>query len=269
MPDISGRRFCRGCDDGDVPHNPHGLFVVSDVHGHLDDLRRGLLDAGLVDESGDWAGGESQLWMLGDLMDRGPDGIGVIDMVMSLQRQAPGHVHALMGNHEALALGRKLFPRSSFAEAWRLNGGRSSDQDSLTAAHLAWLRSLPVVGRVGDFLLLHSDTTAYLRWGASVDEVNTTVRGLLDGDDAQRHWEVFSHLTGRYKFAGRDGAEVAAKVLATFGGECLVHGHSIIGSLRDVPSSEVNGPLLYADGLVLAVDGGRYDGGPLLVVRLH
>ena len=28
------------------------------------------------------------------------------------------------------------------------------------------------------------------------------------------------------------------------------------------------GPLTYADGLVLAIDGGRYDGGPLLLVEL-
>jgi len=58
-------------------------------------------------------------------------------------------------------------------------------------------------------------------------------------------------------------------MLSTYGGECLVHGHSIIGSLIDRPSPEVDGPILYADGLALAIDGGRYDGGPLLLVRLY
>jgi len=58
-------------------------------------------------------------------------------------------------------------------------------------------------------------------------------------------------------------------VLDRLGGEHIVHGHSIIGSLVDRPSEEVEGPFTYADGLVLAIDGGRYDGGPLLLVELH
>ncbi|MGZ4486123.1 MAG: metallophosphoesterase family protein [Nocardioidaceae bacterium] len=245
-----------------------GLFVVSDVHGHLDDLRRGLVDAGLVDADGAWAGGEAELWMLGDLVDRGPDGIGVIDLMMSLQRQAPDRVHVLMGNHEALALGQKLFPGSSFADVWALNGGQARDQDALTDDHVAWLRGLPLMGRVGDFLLMHSDTTAYLSWGESVDSVNATVSGLLASEDAAAHWDVFARLTSRYHFTGAEGGDVATGVLSTFGGECVVHGHTIIGSLTGTPSPEVTGPVLYADGLVLAIDGGRYDGGPLLLVRL-
>ncbi len=57
-------------------------------------------------------------------------------------------------------------------------------------------------------------------------------------------------------------------MLSTYGGECIVHGHSIIGSLIDVPSVEVEEPLVYAEGLVVAIDGGRYDGGPLLLLAL-
>jgi hypothetical protein len=56
-------------------------------------------------------------------------------------------------------------------------------------------------------------------------------------------------------------------MLSTYGGEVIVHGHSIIGTLLGVPSEEVTKPVLYADGHVLAIDGGRYDGGPLLLVE--
>ena len=48
-------------------------FVVSDVHGHLDDLRHVLAQAGLVTDDR-WVGGNASLWVLGDLVDRGPDG---------------------------------------------------------------------------------------------------------------------------------------------------------------------------------------------------
>lgn len=237
------------------------LYVLSDVHGYLNDFERGLEEAEF--------GPDDTLWILGDLLDRGPDGIGVVNRVMTLQQEAPDRVRVLMGNHEILALGRYRFPDTRFLESWTLNGGKRQDQRGLTDEHAEWLASLPLLGRAGDFLMMHSDTTAYVGWGESIEEVNETVRAALaDPDDFQTHWDVWARLTSRYHFARSDGAEVAAKMLSLYGGEVIVHGHSIIGSLIDVPSSEVTEPVLYAEGLVLDIDGGRYDGGPLLVVRL-
>jgi Calcineurin-like phosphoesterase len=243
-------------------------YVVSDVHGHLADLRDRLQQAGLVDAGDRWTGGDTVLWVLGDLVDRGPDGIGVIRFVRSLQEQAPDQVRVLMGNHEALMLGEKLFPGTRFDEVWVINGGQSSDQEALSEEEVAWLRRLPMVARTGDYLLMHSDTTDYLEWGGSVDEVNATVAAMVTGNDVDEHFDVFAALTSRYHFAGSDGADVARSVLGALGGECIVHGHSIIGSLIDKPSAEVTEPLRYADGLVVGIDGGRYDGGPLLLVQL-
>ncbi len=245
------------------------LFVVSDVHGHRDDLVAGLADEGLTGRDGTWCGGDAQLWILGDLTDRGPDGIGVVDLVMSLQQQAPEQVHMLMGNHEILALGMKRFPESRFASSWVINGGLDRDQDALTPVHLDWLGSLPVLAKVDDYLLMHSDTTAYLGWGDSVEEINATVREIIESGDVDGYWDVWARLTSRYDFARPDGREVARDLLEKLGAKGIVHGHSIIGSLIDCPSSEVDGPVLYAEGQVLAIDGGRYDGGPLLVVQLE
>jgi hypothetical protein len=115
---------------------------------------------------------------------------------------------------------------------------------------------------------MHSDTTNYLGWGGSVEEVNATVASLLSGGTAQQHFDVFAALTSRFDFVGPDGPRTARSVLDTLGGTTIVHGHSIIGLLTDQPSSQVTDPILYADGLVVAIDGGRYDGGPLLLVRL-
>ena len=242
-------------------------FVVSDVHGHLDDLRHVLAQAGLVTDDR-WVGGDASLWVLGDLVDRGPDGIGVVRLMRSLTAQAPEQVHMLMGNHESLMLGEKLFPGTRFDDIWLLNGGVASDQVALDDQDVAWLRGLPVLALAGDYLLMHSDTTHYLTWGSSVEEVNSTLSAVLAGDDPDQHFEVFAALTDRFDFAGPDGVDVAQRMLETYGGEAIVHGHSIIGSLINKPSREVTGPLRYAGGLVIGIDGGRYDGGPLLLVQL-
>ena len=244
------------------------MYVVSDIHGHLADLRGDLRAAGLVDGDDGWTGGDADLWVLGDLVDRGPDGIGVLRLVRSLQEQAPGQVHMLMGNHEVLMLGYHLFPDTRFAEIWAINGGHQRDQEGLTDDDVAWLRTLPAIALAGDHLLMHSDTSGYLGWGQSVEDINATLAARLAGDDFDEHFDVFAALTHRFDFARKGGADVARDMLATLGGHRIVHGHSIIGSLIDVPSAQVEAPIAYADELVVAIDGGRYDGGPLLLVRL-
>jgi hypothetical protein len=243
-------------------------YVVSDVHGHLGDLRLGLARAGLVDLDGGWVGEDADLWVLGDLMDRGPDGAGVVHYLRALTAAHPERVRVLLGNHEALALGAKLFDDARFTAMWRMNGGRAADQDALDDDDVEWLRGLPAVGVHAGHLLMHSDTPAYLGFGGSVEEVNDTVRTRLCRPDLESYWDMWARLTDRFGFAGPDGEKVAESMLETYGGGRLVHGHSIIGMMLGRPSATVTGPLLYAGGRAVAIDGGRYDGGPLLFVRL-
>jgi hypothetical protein len=156
----------------------------------------------------------------------------------------------------------------SFARSWRLNGGQESDQAGLTDEHIAWLSGLPVLARVDDHLLMHSDTVEYLGWGDSVDAINEAVGALLAGDDIQAWWDCWRRMTTRYAFRGPDGPETADKLLSLFGGSRIVHGHSVIADQLGVPPPLVEGPCLYADGKVLGVDGGVFVGGPCLVVPL-
>jgi hypothetical protein len=256
------------------------VFVVGDVHGHLSELITALHDAGLTTAEGQWSGGRHRLWFLGDFVDRGPEGIGVIDLVMRLTDQADragGFVGSLLGNHEVLLLGMHLFGDTpvpsdygfrSFARSWHLNGGQLSDQTRLTDRHVRWLTDRPVAVVVDDHLLLHSDTTAYLSWGDSVEEVNSAVRGILHGQDLVSWWDCWHKMTTRFAFRGATGAQTADEIMGKFGGKRIVHGHSIIADQLGIEPDQVDGPLSYADGKVLAVDGGLFDGGPCLVVEL-
>ena len=257
-------------------------FVVSDPHGHLDQLERALHTAGLTTADGDWVGQDARLWFLGDFFDRGPDGVGVLELVRRLAGQAAtgtGEVRALLGNHEILALGMHKFGttevphegilRRSFERSWTLNGGMDSDQARLTEEHVDWLLDLPMVAVDGDYLLMHSDNHEYLHWGGSIDEINATARTELHSDDLLVWWEIWRRMTARYAFRGPDGPLVASELLNRLGGRRIVHGHSIIADMLGLEPAEVTGPLLYADGLALGVDAGAYDGGPCLVVELE
>ena len=63
-------------------------YVIGDIHGHLTKLITLLLDAQLINSAHTWMGGKAILWFIGDLVDRGPDGIGVLGLVMRLQEEA-------------------------------------------------------------------------------------------------------------------------------------------------------------------------------------
>jgi hypothetical protein len=260
---------------------PASAYEIGDVHGHRAELVAALRASGLVDADERWCGGTTQVWFLGDFFDRGPHGVGVVELVMSLSEQAPddgGSVRALLGNHEVLALGMHRFgdlevpseygPRS-FERSWRLNGGQAADQRALTDRHVDWLSGLPVIGHADDdHLLMHSDTVEYFAWGETVDDINERVRSILADDDLEQWWDCWRRMTTRYAFRGPGGAEVAGQVLAAFGGSRIVHGHSVIADQLGIQPSEVIGPCLYARGRALGIDGGVFVGGPCLIVPL-
>ncbi|MER8057669.1 MULTISPECIES: metallophosphoesterase [unclassified Streptomyces] len=268
---------------------PGPLFVVGDVHGYLDELMAALHEQGLIDDAGQWCAGTTRLWFLGDFTDRGPDGIGVIDLVMRLSAEAAaagGYCKALMGNHELLLLGAKRFGdtpvnsgagTATFQAAWLLNGGQKTDMDRLQDHHLQWMARLDALEEVDGYLLVHSDTTAYLDYGDSIEAVNDTVRERLTRNDADECWDLFRKLTKRFSFRDEGGADAVRSLLDTYGGTRIVHGHSPIPYLLGEVGSEdgeesedpvVEGPHVYADGLAIAMDGGVTMAGKLLVRQL-
>ncbi|MFF9122458.1 metallophosphoesterase [Streptomyces sp. NPDC014889] len=268
---------------------PGPLYVVGDVHGYLDQLVGALQAKGLVDSAGQWCAGTARLWFLGDFTDRGPDGIGVIDLVMRLSAEAAaagGYCKALMGNHELLLLGARRFGdtpvnsgagTATFQAAWLLNGGQKSDMDRLQDHHLQWMARLDAIEAVDSYLLVHSDTTSYLDYGASIEEVNDTVRETLTRNDVNEVWELFRKFTKRFSFRDEGGADAVRSLLDTYGGTRIVHGHSPIPYLLGQVGSEegeesagpvVEGPHVYADGLAIAMDGGVTMAGKLLVQQL-
>ncbi|MGH3629104.1 MAG: metallophosphoesterase family protein [Sciscionella sp.] len=256
------------------------VYVIGDVHGHRRELAAALRTAGLVDCGAHWSGGDSVLVFLGDFVDRGPEGVAVIELVMRLSEEAAeagGRITALLGNHEILALGMYLFgeqevpsdfgPRS-FARSWRLNGGLEADQEAMTTDQVAWLSALPALALEADHLLMHSDTVEYFGWGETIAEINEGVRAVLQGSDIRAWWDCWRRMTTRYAFRGEYGQRLAEEVLGRLGGNMIVHGHSVIAEALGVAAEDVHEPLYYAGDKVVDVDGGLFIGGPCLIVRL-
>ena len=122
--------------------------------------RRLLRDAGLLDAGERWRGADARLWLLGDLADRGPDGIGAIDLVRRLERESGGAVRCLLGNHEALLALRpplrrasRRSPATSFHDALAAQRRRRRPTlRGLTPEHVAWIGLARRSAREGDWL---------------------------------------------------------------------------------------------------------------------
>lgn len=146
---------------------------------------RALTDLGLTDSAGHWTGSARRLVQVGDLIDRGPDPLGTLDLMMRLQAEAQaagGEVVCLLGNHELMAL-QAAEGDHAVRIQWTYNGagaelaqwgarrGVAVDDGVLPypeafytdfardGAYGRWLDSLPVACRVGDYIAVHAGWT--------------------------------------------------------------------------------------------------------------
>ncbi|MEH1169045.1 metallophosphoesterase [Micromonospora sp. CPCC 205539] len=267
-----------------MPPAGRPLYVAADVHGHRSELREVLRTAGLVDHAGEWSGGEARLWLLGDYVDRGPDGIGVLDDIRRLAVGAAatgGHVGALLGNHETQLLAAHRFGTEpvagwdepgGFRGGWARFGGREADLRRLTPQHVAWIMGLPAVLVVDRHLLVHSDTARYLEFGSSVAAINAAVSVALASTDSALWLDFCERMSDRGGFRDAEPArsdDPVATMLRTLGADLIVHGHSTLTKHFGVAPQDVSAAVRYADGRVLAIDGGVYEGGRILLTRLN
>ncbi len=81
------------------------IVAIGDLHGDYINFVEILKGVKLVDDSLHWIGGETHLVQTGDILDRGPDGRKILDLIMTMENEAEeagGMVHMLIGNHEEM-----------------------------------------------------------------------------------------------------------------------------------------------------------------------
>lgn len=73
------------------------IYAMSDIHGCLDAFKASLSTIDLDAQ-------DFKLVLLGDYCDRGPDSLGVFELILDLQKRYGDRVVALRGNHEEMFL---------------------------------------------------------------------------------------------------------------------------------------------------------------------
>jgi len=80
------------------------VIAIGDIHGNYKNTIEILKMASIItnETSPSWTGKKTKLIQLGDILDRGPDSIAVLELFQNLKRDASkfgGEVIMLMGNH--------------------------------------------------------------------------------------------------------------------------------------------------------------------------
>ncbi len=159
-------------------------YAIGDVHGRLDLLRTLLHD--IEADSSARPCPREYLIFVGDLIDRGPDSRGVIDLLLRSRKYLP-HPVFLMGNHEEMMLRVLEKPDDKFrdwlsyggyecAQSYGVEVGRLAVLDvahgaalvgaAIPQEHRDFIASFADSFRFGDYLFVH----AGIRPGIPLDE---------------------------------------------------------------------------------------------------
>nr|WP_028838734.1 metallophosphoesterase [Thermomonas fusca] len=260
-------------DAGEMPL-PAGarIIAVSDIHGQYALLAQ-LLRAHRVIDGGDrWNAGRDHLVVAGDVFDRGDDVTEILWLLFQLQQQARaagGAVHFLLGNHETMALyGSTHYVHPALIDNARLLG---RSYDALYAADSVlgqWLRTRPVLLRLGDTLFLHGGIApqdaglvdAMTATNAAYQRSLGTPRKQVEADPALA--PLYDHKTSpiwyRGYFDGQLDTPAVQALAARLGVARIVVGHTTIGEVAS-----------FHGGRVIAIDGGLKRGktGQLLFIE--
>lgn len=153
-------------------------FAIGDIHGCFRTLQH-LVKAIRFDPDRD------RLWLVGDLVNRGPGSLEVLRWVKELGDRAV----CVLGNHDLKLLACGLGIRSSLKDTQLGSILAARDREEL----LGWLRSRPLVHREGGYVLVH----AGLLPGWTVEEavqLGGEIRRRLMGSGAT---ELLQCLTAR------------------------------------------------------------------------
>lgn len=149
-----------------LPRPAQPVWFIGDIHGRLDLLRR-MLNRLAADDG-------ARIVVLGDMIDRGPDTAGVLELLATRQRRAPDRIICLMGNHERMLLEALDSPTRN-APHWLNHGGAETVQSfglrpfaqdpeklaqelraALPKGTEAWLRALPLMWHEGPIVAAHA-----------------------------------------------------------------------------------------------------------------
>jgi serine/threonine protein phosphatase 1 len=193
-------------------------WVIADIHGCLQTFQKLVEDKIGLSEN-------NILYLLGDMIDRGPRSKETLDYIMSLQQQGYS-ILPVRGNHEefiirsynkkskTIAIGSYLctYPK------WKQSGGNETltsfqveTINDIPYPYIQWMESLPYYHRLENFIIVHAGLnctlsnpfadTSYMVIGKQMEIIPQAIhyQTIIHGHTILSREEINQTLTNRNK----------------------------------------------------------------------
>lgn len=128
-------------------------YALTDIHGCAKTFKTLVTDLLKLKK-------EDELYILGDLVNKGPDSKGVIDFILHLQKQHY-RVYCLRGNHDHMLLkaikkGADTVKFTPFEKEHILKSFDVKHVEDIPNKYIKFLKELPFYFKLPDYLLVHA-----------------------------------------------------------------------------------------------------------------
>ena len=138
------------------------IVVFGDVHADPESLIDALVHQGVLNSEGKFIGENMEIIFMGDYADKGPNTLGVWDVIEHVTRKAKegnSRVHSLMGNHDSVILMENL-KRMKVEDLERFSVFDSNPETGLRRAltsepYRSLMQQWKSMVKVGDYIFVH------------------------------------------------------------------------------------------------------------------
>lgn len=227
-------------------HTVSPIIAIGDIHADLSSAKKAFAIAGVTNEQGEWIAENTTVVQTGDITDRGPDGLPILEWLLALEQQAGAHNSRfviVMGNHEAMNLqGDWRYVSPLDIESFGSVEARkqlmllhsTNTQDSVSEKNIGkwaqWLLSKDAVVQIDDTVFVHGGVSKAFPFTATA--LSGSVRDALEAYSAnQSKADILGDMgplwyRGYWKESEASACVEAEFVLREMGAKRMVMGHT-------------------------------------------
>ena len=223
------------------------LLALSDIEGNFAAFRKLLQGNGVIDSAFNWVFGTGHLVLTGDFVDRGDQVTEVLWLIYSLEekaKEAGGHVHYILGNHEIMNLNldlrylnkKYLENTTLLQESYKTLYGNQSELGR-------WLRSKNIIENIDGILFMHGGISSFVNnQDLSIEKINALVKPFYADStyDYPQSIDPFFHEEGPFWYRGyyygkkRASIQQIDSTLEKFNVDKISTGHTIVSDTISV-----------------------------------
>lgn len=231
--------------------SPDKYLAISDMEGDFDAMVELLKSNDVINDALEWSFGTSHIVIIGDMVDRGNNVLPLLWLIYKLETEAKlagGDIHYILGNHERYLLdGRVKSAARKYYGTFRTTGMSPRELWSENSELGMWLRSKPVMLKVGDTLFVHGGVSPRaLTYNFSLEDIDAeTERSFVIGDTVRRNinesiihgsdgllfYRGLAKSMSKHGLGGKASSDHVNKILSNFNVNRIAIGHTLVNHI--------------------------------------